>query len=61
MKGLGKGDKAKVPGATTDRGLNSAEGYSHSTMLRKETKAQQPGKLKRSKVSSDRGSFKNIG
>lgn len=57
--GLGKGHKASISGDPNDMGLNMREGTSNSTKLRGETSTmkQQPT-IKKSSVSSDRGSFK---
>lgn len=56
--GLGKGHKSSISGDPQDMGLNMREGMSNSKKLRGDTgKAQQPT-LKKSSVSSDRGSFK---
>lgn len=58
-KALGKGDKATISGDANDMGLNSREGYSHSTKLRGETSEmkQQPT-VKKGSIKSDRGTFK---
>jgi hypothetical protein len=57
--GLGKGHKATISGDPNDMGLNMRESTSNSEKLRGETSTmkQQP-KVKKSSISSDRGTFK---
>lgn len=59
-KHLGKGDKPTISGDPQDLGLNSREGYEHTTKLRQETdiESQKP-KAQTKSVSSDRGTFKS--
>lgn len=58
-KRLGIGDKPSISGDPTDMGLNMRERTSNSEKLRGETSTmkQQP-KIKKSSISSDRGTFK---